>query len=69
MSVIETDPRAQPLMTKIRDILDTTVDFGCDRILETYEELGAEVPDDGGCEDPFMKVGQLLGEPEKPQEP
>ncbi|MCD4748176.1 MAG: NAD(P)-dependent oxidoreductase [Thermoanaerobaculales bacterium] len=69
MSVIETDPRAQPLMAKIRDILDTTVDFGCDRILETYEELGAEVPDDGGCEDPFMKVGQLLGEPEKPQEP
>ena len=60
VDVLERNQEALPLIEKTRSILDTMVDFGCDRILETYEELGAEVPDDLTCDDPFTKVGGLL---------
>jgi hypothetical protein len=45
------------------------MEFGFDQIMETYEELGADVPDDYSCDDPFMRYGTLFGEPEEPKQP
>lgn len=54
LKIVGSDPDATPLMPTLQQLLGTTVEFGCDQIMETYEELGAEVPDDYSCEDPFF---------------
>ncbi len=43
--VLSTDPEAGGLDRAIRDHLKMTIEFGCDQILETYEERGAQVRD------------------------
>jgi len=69
ITIVGADPDAKPLMSTLNRLLGTTMEFGFDQIMETYEELGAEVPDDYSCEDPFMRYGQLFGEPEGPERP
>lgn len=60
IEIVGADPEAKTLMPTLARILGTIVEFGCDQIMETYEELGAEVPDDFTCDDPFMKYGELF---------
>ncbi len=49
LNIVGGDPQATHMRTKLQNLLDMTVEFGCDQIIETYEELGDEVPDDATC--------------------
>ncbi len=49
LKIAGNDPQAAHLKTKLQNLLDMTVEFGCDQIVETYEELGEEVPDENVC--------------------
>jgi hypothetical protein len=60
LKIVGSDPDAKTLMPPLNRLLGTTVEFGCDQIMETYEELGAEVPDDFSCEDPFLKYDRFF---------
>ncbi len=62
--VIQTDPEAKALMPMLVQLLGTIIEFGCDQIIETYESLGAEVPDDYRCDDPFMRYAEHFDEEE-----
>ena len=42
MSVLRADPDAEGLDEAIRDYLTMTVQFGCDQVMEIYDELGGE---------------------------
>lgn len=55
VKVMKDDPEAVGLLEPLIRILGTTVEFGCDQIMETFEELGAPVPDDFTCEDLFPR--------------
>jgi nucleoside-diphosphate-sugar epimerase len=60
LKIVGSDPDAKTLMSPLNRLLGTTIEFGCDQIMETYEELGAEVPDDFSCEDPFLKYDRFF---------
>jgi hypothetical protein len=49
VAIVGADPLAAHLMGKVRSMLEMTVEFGCDQIIETYEELGEDVPDETTC--------------------
>jgi hypothetical protein len=40
------DPEAEDLSSAIHDFVSMTIQFGCDQILEIYEEVGGEEFDD-----------------------
>jgi nucleoside-diphosphate-sugar epimerase len=43
VAVLEADPEAMGLEEALRDYLTMTVQFGCDQVMEIYDELGGEV--------------------------
>lgn len=50
VEVVQEDPESVELETAIRDYLTMTVQFGCDQVMETFEELGADVASLEGIE-------------------
>ena len=42
VDTLRRDPEAEDLEDAIHDYLSMTVQFGCDQILEIYEEVGGE---------------------------
>jgi hypothetical protein len=46
VEVLRGEPEAEDLAASIHDHLSMTVQFGCDQILEIYEEVGGEELDE-----------------------
>ena len=46
VDTLRSDPEAEDLASPIHDYLSMTIQFGCDQILEIYEEVGGEEFDD-----------------------
>jgi hypothetical protein len=57
LRVLNDDPAAIQLLPEFERQLDMTIAFGCDQIIETYEDLGADVPDIEDCEGPLSRFG------------
>ena len=57
LKVLNDDPAAIQLLPTFERQLDMTIAFGCDQIIETYEDLGADVPDIDDCEGPLSRFG------------
>lgn len=58
LEVISTEPELGDLREIISNMVQSTMAFGCDRIFETYEELGWEVDEDLSCSDPPAFSGE-----------
>jgi hypothetical protein len=59
LEALGSDPDARPVLPAARNLITMTIEFGCDQILETFEESGAEVPDDDGCEEPLASINRV----------